>query len=61
MVGYCTAWLHILAQASNWHKTEVKIFNNNCSLLPTLVHFCLLNKVVEMTTEIILNILGNFR
>ena len=34
-----TAWRHIMAHASNWHKTEVKIFNNNDSLSPTLVHF----------------------
>ena len=48
-----TAWRHIIAHASNWHKTEVKIFNNNGSLSPTLAHFCLTNKVVEVTTEII--------
>ena len=43
----CTAWRHIMAHASNWHKTEVKIFNNN-SLSPTLAH-----KEVKLTTEII--------
>ena len=48
-----TAWCHIMAHASNWHKTEVKIFNNNGSLSPTLAHFCLTNKEVEVTTEII--------
>ena len=48
-----TAWCHIMAHASNWHKTEVKIFNNNGSLSPTLAYFCLTNKEVEMTTEII--------
>ena len=32
---YCTAWCHIMAHASNWHKTEVKIFNNNGSLSHT--------------------------
>ena len=48
-----TAWRHIMAHTSNWHKTEVQIFNNNGSLSPTLVHFCLTNKEVEVTTEII--------
>ena len=48
-----TAWCHIMAHASNWHKTEVKIFNNNGSLLATLAHFRLTNKEVEVTTEII--------
>ena len=48
-----TAWRHIMAHASNWHKTEVKIFNNNGSLSPTLAYFRLTNKEVEVTTEII--------
>ena len=48
-----TAWHHIMAQISSWHKTEVKIFNNNCSLLPILVHFHIPNKEVKVTTEII--------
>ena len=48
-----TAWHHIMAHASNWHKKEVKIFNNNGSLSPTLAHFCFTNKKVEVTTEII--------
>ena len=47
-----TGWRHIMAHASNWHKTEVKIFNNNGSLSPTFVHFCLTNKEVEVTTDI---------
>ena len=42
-----------MTRASNWHKTEVKIFNNNGSLSPALVHFRLINKEVEVTTEII--------
>ena len=41
-----------MAQASNWHKMEVKIFNNNCSLSPTLTHLQLTNKEVEVMTEI---------
>ena len=53
----CVKWLtashHIMAHASNWHKTEVKIFNNNGSLSPTLTYFCLTNKEVEVMTEII--------
>ena len=48
-----TALRHIMAHASNWHKTKVKILNNNGSLSPTLVHFCFTNKEVEVTTEII--------
>ena len=32
-----TAWCHIMAHASNWHKIEVKIFNNNDSLSRTRV------------------------
>ena len=42
-----------MAHASNWHKKEVKIFNNNGFLSPTLTHFHLTNKEVEVTTEII--------
>ena len=42
-----------MAHASNWHKTEVKIFNNNGSLSPTLAHLCLTIKEVEVMTEII--------
>ena len=42
-----------MAHASNWHKTEVKIFNNNGSLSPTFVDFRLTNKEVEVMTEII--------
>ena len=48
-----TAWRHIMAHASNWHKMEVKIFNNNGSLSPRFAHFHLTNKEVEVTTEII--------
>ena len=51
--GRATAWRHIMAHISNWHKAEVKIFNNNGSLSPTLTHFRLTNKDVEVTTEII--------
>ena len=50
--GKPTAWRHILAHASNWHKTEVKIFNSG-SLSPKLTHFPLTNKEVEVMTEII--------
>ena len=42
-----------MAHASNWHKTEVKIFNNNGSLSPTLTRIRLTNKEVEVRTEII--------
>ena len=37
-----------MAQALNWHKTEVKIFSNSCTLSPTFVHFRLTNKEVEV-------------
>ena len=33
----------MMAHTSNWHKKEVKIFNNNGFLSPTLVHFRLIN------------------
>ena len=49
----CTAWRHIMAHVSNWYKTEVKIFNNNGSLSPTLTHFRFTNKEVKVMTEII--------
>ena len=45
---HTTAWRRIMAHASNWHKTEVKIFNNNGSLSPTLAHFRLTNKEVNL-------------
>ena len=48
-----TAWGHIMAHASNWHKAEVKIFNKNDSLSSPLTHFRLTNKEVTVTTEII--------
>ena len=48
-----TAWHHIMAQSLNWHKTKVKILSNTCILSPTLAHFCLTNKEVEVSTEII--------
>ena len=53
MQGSSTAWLRILAHASNWHKTEDRIFPNYYSLSPTLTHFHQTNKEVEVMTEII--------
>ena len=42
-----------MAQALSWHETEVQILSNTCTLLPTLAHFRLTNKEVEVMTEII--------
>ena len=42
-----------MTQALNWHTTEIKILSNTCTLSPTLAHFRLTNKEVEMMTEII--------
>ena len=54
-VCFCayTAWHHIMAHTLYLHKTKVKIFNKNGSLSPTLVHYGLTNKEMEVTTEII--------
>ena len=41
-----TAWCHIMAQTSKWHKTEVGIF----IIILKLVHFHIPNKEVEVTT-----------
>ena len=45
-----TGCLHILAHASNWHKMEVKLFNNNFLIAHTRT-FYMLNY---------LNIFGDF-
>ena len=43
-----TALCHIMAQTLSWHKPEVKIFNNNCAVLPSPTHVCIPNKEVEV-------------
>ena len=45
--GYTEQDIYCLA---SYLGTFLTLFNNNCSLSPTLVHFCLLNKEVEVTT-----------
>ena len=48
----CTAWHHIMAQTSSWHKTEERIFI--VIRLPSvkLVHFLIPNKEVNVTIPI---------
>ena len=48
----CTAWRHIMAQTSSWHKTEEKIFI--VIRLPSvkLVYFRIANKEVDVTIPI---------
>ena len=41
-----------MAHTSNWHKTEVKIFNKNGSLSPTLAHFRFTNKEMELIDRV---------
>ena len=48
----CTAWCHIMAQTSSWHKTEEKIFIVIRLPPVKLMHFHTANKEVDVKIPI---------